>query len=208
MFFQASIKPTNGLQKHHKSSFLSGGMSVLSEVFSELFHNFIISKSFFFCNSTENNKLFWPWEKNTTWYHLILEVGSIHGMSGCCAFYNTSFTLSLLLRHPIGSNSLWSHGLQHARPPCPSPSPKVCPSSCPLHQWCHPAISSSNTLFSFCPQSFPASGTFPMSLSIHSYLGAKALCSTDRPQIYTFSKQPDASAQPSSSHPPSIGKRV
>ena len=52
---------------------------------------------------------------------------------------------------------------QHARPPCPSPSPGVCPSSCPLHQWCCPAISSSVALFSFCPQSFPASGTFPMS---------------------------------------------
>ena len=47
--------------------------------------------------------------------------------------------------------------------PCPSPSPVVCPSSCPLHWWCHPAISSSDTLFSFCPQSFPASGTFPAS---------------------------------------------
>jgi len=45
-----------------------------------------------------------------------------------------------------------------------------------------------------------------MSLSIHSYLGAKALCPTHRPKIYTFSKLPDASAQPSSSHPPSIGK--
>ena len=49
------------------------------------------------------------------------------------------------------------------RPPCPSPSPRVCPSSCPLHQWRHPAISSSDTLFSFCLQSFPVSGTFPMS---------------------------------------------
>ena len=61
------------------------------------------------------------------------------------------------------SNSLWPHGLQHTRPHWPSPSPKVCPSSCPLHWWCHPAISSSDTLFSFCPQSFPASGNFPMS---------------------------------------------
>ena len=61
------------------------------------------------------------------------------------------------------SDSLGPHGLQHVRPPCPSPSPKVCPSSCPLHQWCHPAITSSDTLFSFCPQSFSASGTFPMS---------------------------------------------
>ena len=46
------------------------------------------------------------------------------------------------------------------QPPCPSPSPEFCPSSCPLHWWCHPAISSSDTLF-FCPQCFPESGTFP-----------------------------------------------
>ena len=52
---------------------------------------------------------------------------------------------------------------RHARPLCPSSSPKVCPSSCPLHRWWYPAISSSDTLFSFCPQSFPASGTLPMS---------------------------------------------
>ena len=52
---------------------------------------------------------------------------------------------------------------QHTRPPCPSPSPEVCPSSCSLHQWCHPVISSSDALFSFCPQSYPASGTFTMS---------------------------------------------
>ena len=49
------------------------------------------------------------------------------------------------------------------RPPCPSPSPGVCPSPCPLHWWCRPAISSSDALFSFCPQSLPASGTCPMS---------------------------------------------
>ena len=49
------------------------------------------------------------------------------------------------------------------RSPCPSPSPRVCPSSCPLHWWCHPAITFSDTLFSFCLQPFPASGTFPAS---------------------------------------------
>ena len=47
-------------------------------------------------------------------------------------------------------------------PSCPSPSPRICPSSCSLHQWCHPAISSSDALFSFYPQSFPALGTFPL----------------------------------------------
>ena len=68
---------------------------------------------------------------------------------------------TLLFSCLVVSNSLWSHGQQHTRPP--SPSPKACPSSCPLHQWCHPAISSSDALFSFCPPSFPASGTFPVS---------------------------------------------
>ena len=69
---------------------------------------------------------------------------------------------SLLFSHPVVYCSLWPCGLQHTGPPCCSPSPKVCPSSYPLHQWCHPAISSSDTLFSFCLQSFPASGTFPI----------------------------------------------
>ena len=71
--------------------------------------------------------------------------------------------LLLLFSHPVVSNSLRPHGLQHTRLPCPSTSPEVCPSSCPLHRWCHPAISFSDALFSFCPQSFSASGTFPMS---------------------------------------------
>ena len=67
-----------------------------------------------------------------------------------------------MFSHPVLSDSLQPHGLQHTRPPWPSPSPRVCPSSCSLHQWCRPAISSSDTLFSFCPRYFPASGTFPM----------------------------------------------
>ena len=63
----------------------------------------------------------------------------------------------------VMSNSLWPHGLQHARLPCPSPTPGACSNSCPLSQWCHPTTSSSVILFSFCPQSFPASGSFPVS---------------------------------------------
>ena len=55
------------------------------------------------------------------------------------------------------------HGLQHARPPCPSSTPGVYSNSCPLSQWCHPTISSSVILFSSCLQSFPASLSFPMS---------------------------------------------
>ena len=72
-------------------------------------------------------------------------------------------SMLLLLSCPVVSDSLRPHGLQPARPFCPSPLPEVCPSSRPLHWGCHPAISSSDTLFSFCPQSFQASETFPVS---------------------------------------------
>ena len=61
------------------------------------------------------------------------------------------------------SDSLWPHGLQHTRLLCPSLSPRVCSNSCPLCQWCYPTISSSAARFSFPLQSFPASGSFPMS---------------------------------------------
>ena len=57
------------------------------------------------------------------------------------------------------TDSLWPHGLQHAMPPCPS----ACSNSCPSSQWCHPTISSSVIPFSSCLQSFPASGSFPVS---------------------------------------------
>ena len=63
----------------------------------------------------------------------------------------------------VVSDSLWPHGLQHARPPCPSPTPGVYSNSCPLSRWCHPTISSSVVLFSSCLQSFPASRSFQMS---------------------------------------------
>ena len=63
----------------------------------------------------------------------------------------------------VVSDSLRPHELQHARPPCPSPTPGVYSNSCPSSRWCHPAISSSVIPFSFRPQSFPASGSVPMS---------------------------------------------
>ena len=63
----------------------------------------------------------------------------------------------------IVSDSLRPHESQHTRPPCPSPTPGVYSNSCPSSQWCHPAISSSVVPFSSCPQSLPASGSFPMS---------------------------------------------
>ena len=65
--------------------------------------------------------------------------------------------------HSVMSDSLWPHESQHSRPPCPSPTPGVYSNSCLSSRWCHPPISSSVIPFSSCPQSLPASGSFPMS---------------------------------------------
>ena len=70
---------------------------------------------------------------------------------------------SIQCSHSVMSNSLWSHGLQHVRLPCPSPTSGAYSNSCPSSRWCHPAISSSVIPFSSRLQSFPASGSFPMS---------------------------------------------
>ena len=70
---------------------------------------------------------------------------------------------SVQFSHSVMYDSLRPHGLQHNRPPCPSPTPGVHPNSRPLSRWCHPAISSSVVPFSSSLQSFPASGSFPVS---------------------------------------------
>ena len=70
---------------------------------------------------------------------------------------------SVQFSRSVVSDSLRPHESQHARPPCPSPTPRVYSNSCPSSQWCHPVISSSVIPFSSCPQSLPASGSFPMS---------------------------------------------
>ena len=70
--------------------------------------------------------------------------------------------------HSVVSNSLRPHGLQHSRPPCPSPTPGVYSNACPLSQWCHPTVSSSVVPFSSHLQSFPTSGSFQMSRSFTS----------------------------------------
>ena len=64
--------------------------------------------------------------------------------------------------HSVMSDSLRPHEPQHTRPPCPSPTPRVYPNSCPLSRWCHPTISSSVVPFSSCLQSFTGSGSFQM----------------------------------------------
>ena len=85
-------------------------------------------------------------------------------------------THSVQFSRSVVSDSLWHHEPQHARPPCASPTPGVYPNPRPLSQWCHPAISSSVTPFSSCPQSFPASGSFPMSWHFTSH-GQSIVCS-------------------------------
>ena len=76
---------------------------------------------------------------------------------------NTYISILLLFSRSVISNSLWPHGLQHPRLPCPSLSSRACLKSCSLSQWYHPTISSSVIPFSSCLQSFPASGSFPIS---------------------------------------------
>ena len=75
----------------------------------------------------------------------------------CVFIFLVQFSCSVV------SDSLWPHGLQHARLPCPSPTPRVYSNSCSLSWWCHPTISFSVIPFSSCPQSFWASGSFQMS---------------------------------------------
>ena len=77
--------------------------------------------------------------------------------------FNRFLSSVQLFSRSVVSNSLRPHEPQHARPPCPSPTPGVYPNSRPLSRWCHPTISSSVVPFSSCPQSLPASGSFPRS---------------------------------------------
>ena len=84
------------------------------------------------------------------------------GKKGTHTFIH-SFISSVQFSHSVVSDSLWPHELQHTRPPCPSPTPGVYSSTCPLSWWCHPTISSSDIPFFSHLQSFPASGSFQMS---------------------------------------------
>ena len=97
---------------------------------------------------------------------------SSHQIPLCGLYFVSSFVFteesqSVQFSRSVVSDSLWSHGLQHARPPCSPPTPRVYWSSWPLSQWCHPIISSSVVPFSSCLQSFPASGSFQCLSSLH-----------------------------------------
>ena len=108
-------------------------------------------------------------------YHSIISSMSLHCsfnktfLSLLAILWNSTFSciylsfIGIQFSHSVMSNSLRPHGLQHARPPCPSPTPGVYSNSCPSRRWCHPAISSSVVPFSSRLQSFPASGSFLVS---------------------------------------------
>ena len=114
--------------------------------------------------------------RKSTSYSVMVYMGKSVKKSGCmycitdslCCTHETNTTLWInyfvvVAQLSSPSSSLQSHGLQHARLPCPSLSPRVCSSSYPLSQWCDPAISSSVIPFSSCLQYFLASGSFPTS---------------------------------------------
>ena len=100
---------------------------------------------------------------------------------------NLRVVVSVQFSRSVMSDSLWPHGPQHARPPCPSPAPRVHPNSCPLSQWCHPTISSSVVPFSSCLQSFPALGSFPMSQLFTS--GGQSIGASDTTSVLPMNTQ-------------------
>ena len=92
-------------------------------------------------------------------------VNSLNYVEACIIYFNWILFLTdnLFFSRSVVSDSLWPRGLQHARLPCPSPSPRHCLNSCPWSRWCQPTISSSVVSFSSCLQFFPASGSFLLS---------------------------------------------
>ena len=119
------------------------------------------------------------------WGQQFLPYGSIARMTWNSlwkAFY--TMPQSVLFSGSVVSNSLRSHGLQHARPPCPSPTPRGYSNSCPLSRWCHPTLSFSVVPFSYCLPSFPASGSFKWVSSLHQV--AKVLALQLQPQSFQW----------------------
>ena len=96
------------------------------------------------------------------WWDAMILVFWMLSFKPAFSLSSSTFISSVQFSRSVASNSLRPHGLQHARPPCPSPTPRVYSNSCPLSQWCHPTISSSVVPFSFHLQSFPTSGSFQM----------------------------------------------
>ena len=106
----------------------------------------------------------YPFSRGSSWPRHQTGVSCITGrFFTSSATRKAHFLLSVQFSCLVVSDSLQPHGFQHARPPCPLPTPRVYSNSCPLSRWCHPTISSSIVPFSSCLQPFPASGSFQMS---------------------------------------------
>ena len=108
----------------------------------------------------------WHWRVvPTTWWETLASISPPTSAKDTSRHWDTGkwHSFSSVQFHSVVSNSLWPHGLQHTRPPCLPPTPGVNSNSCPLSLWCHPMISSSVVHFSSHLQSFPASGSFPIS---------------------------------------------
>ena len=97
------------------------------------------------------------------WYFTCIVNGNLFLLGAY--FWSIFWISSVKFSHSVVSNSLQPQGLQHSRPSCPSPTHRASSNSCPMSWWCHPNISSSVISFSPCLQSFPASGSFPVSWS-------------------------------------------
>ena len=125
-----------------------------------------VGKEFFLCLQciTRRRCRFSPWVGKMPWRsmgtHLGIFAWKILWTEEPCGLQSIS---SVQFSRSVVSNPLRPHESQHARPPCPSPTPRVYSNSCPSSWWCHSAISSSVVPFSSCPQSLPASGSFPIS---------------------------------------------
>ena len=114
---------------------------------------------------------------------LVLNLVSWTYMWNFREFLNPKKCVQFSSVHSVVSNSLRPHVSQHARPFCPSPTPRVYSNSCPLSRWCHPAISFPVKPFSSCPQSLPASGFFPTS-QLFSWSGQSIGVSVYKIDIY------------------------
>ena len=126
--------------------------ATVATFFPSIFHEMIGPDAMIF--------VFWMWSFKTAFsLSFFTLIKKLFCSSSISAFQFSSVQFS----HSVMSDSLRPHELWHARPPCPSPTPGVHSDSRPSSQWCHPAISSSVVPFSSCPQSLPASESFPMS---------------------------------------------
>ena len=112
------------------------------------------------------------------WVLLIIKIEQVEGVRG--RLNREGIYVSVQFSCSVVSDFLLPHEMQHARPPCPSPTPRACSNSCPSGRWCYPTISSSVVPFTSCLQFFPASGSFPVSQFFASggqSIGASALTS-------------------------------